>query len=405
MADHDLYRNPPLLSEQFSYHGAWWLPEEPSFRVGGTISYEESTGLLLNVVGELNAMRPNAINGQCEGVDCSLLSCHWVGHSSTPKEVTSTRFTGTYFVVGRHFASVHSPPFGEVEVEFSGLDAWTGHDPFPSDSYEDQKDALLLRFPRRPRNTFGVPEQGFSILLEDGFFSSFRGSKFTCEYRTRFLIQPDRKEPVPWFSRIYFQMGCLLSILQDRAVLPRRVLARTEDSSPESCPIYYRLRSPANSRHCRSVDFPSIGGDFHEILRRWFSRPAKTDRLHRLFLTAAYSGSHDVESHFLSMCQVLEGIHRDMFAARGATLRDRLGELYDYLPNSLRSAINSNRDYFLREVVSLRNKLVHDAGVLCHVDMAEASMFADQLELLLRLTMLLNIGVAERALVLAISKY
>ena len=123
-----------MVMQAFDCNGIWWLPDNPSEKVAGTLHYSEDTGVALTlsgVIGEIGGPGKKIIPivlgvlYDCPlGSDATLRNC-WVKtlHMGSPGFTREDYHVDRLFI-GDHLETADAFHFSEVSVSFTGLSSW-----------------------------------------------------------------------------------------------------------------------------------------------------------------------------------------------------------------------------------------------------------------------------------------
>lgn len=139
-----LARKDHTLFEDFEYRGHWFLPENPERKVPGTVRFDSTSGIFLELIRTLRedpgnsldeVYKPKLILG--ESYDgprrMTLFQTVQTGRASS-REEDPTFFYANYLFLGNHFYSNPEIRFSSLSVNFTYFEEWMEHATFHSRS-------------------------------------------------------------------------------------------------------------------------------------------------------------------------------------------------------------------------------------------------------------------------------
>lgn len=192
-----------------SYAGFWWLPENPSRKVAGFLSFAPGDKITLNCFEPLKSVEEPGESGPItfsQGTYRAVFGEIMRDGRNEKITVVNARYvhlnvfmfmhqpdnlTAEYLLIGTHISDEMN--FNNFEARFTLLDAWVGYNPFRFKHEMGESDNLL-----RLQHEFVFPEvKKFSLPAINGELSfpaavSAKGlnrSQYTLAYQTYALFQ------------------------------------------------------------------------------------------------------------------------------------------------------------------------------------------------------------------------
>jgi hypothetical protein len=125
------------MMEPFESSGVWWLPNDPSGRVAGTLRYSQQDGLALDLLGVLGgAAGPETkthdiilgtVVRSSEGQFVTLKDCRQDSFTATSSGLNTESYHVERALLGQHLSRPDEFLFSRCVVMTSGLNAWAAH--------------------------------------------------------------------------------------------------------------------------------------------------------------------------------------------------------------------------------------------------------------------------------------
>ena len=354
------------LSEQFEVLGYWFLPERPSHKVAGTLSYSpQRTELRL-----MQSFQPFPQGFMQPLVECPTI--HGITEKGEPvtilwavRDKVSMNFGGAALlnpetwlcpltVYGAHLD--HEATLPEMRCRLPGLHIWQSKK-LVERTHEAGKDS-------GPQSTnyrvLGMPSETIQIVSDDLSVDWFveqttSMGKFDVSVRSAgwFGIRPSTPQTIKWYLEQQQKIITLLTFLAGTPMSPDALTVPTSRPGVYASLLFTRH----DIRYCdyRNLDdfFMSrgaMGGELSDILIKWFKVYPEVATPSQLAMSV--SGSEKLWQHveFLSWMQALEGFHRGLLDGVYMDPKD-----YEAVKSALGSAIPATVQPPHRE--SLRSRI------------------------------------------------
>lgn len=400
--------------EEFEYNGKWWLPENPDKKISGTLRFDPTEGLSLELIGSFKTSKdfnvflaPNIILGLASnGKYITLYECFESGSQESKPGFLSSSFFAQVAFIGHHFEKEEDIVFDSLSLTYSHLEEWTAisgvkitTDPNLTISYN-------------PPERIGAKLDDFHIFVD--FIRKFR-IKRNIEYKlkqfTFIEIEPHEKIHFnDYRKKICYHIQNFLSLAIGKAVYPLTIEGKTEACRIElpnrkmiyrNILIFYPLKKPSDTSEIlfpnnMLFSFKDISDNFEKYLRNWFKKSEMLSPVYDLYFGTLYNLSMYLNHRFLSLVQAIESYHRRVHngkylpnddycqiykklieavpkdADKGFrksleeklkyhnefSLRKRLKEILEICGDAVNLLIHDNNG-FINDVVNTRNFLTH----------------------------------------------
>lgn len=441
----------PSLLEPLSLEGYWTTPGRTQ-RIPGTVTYDQIDGIHLRVFGPHNEIEswgpePEVLHGSTTDGKCVTLF-RLLNHVSPFgwQELTATRLYAHWMAVGdHHFDSFRDLRFPSLSVSFLNLAAFLGQtgvtETFGRFDPASNPTApfTTIEFRQPPPLTFS--SQGFTF--DTGFDVATFGDRLEQRgVRQRPWLTARAPQPVHIedFLRTAFKSFHDLLELSAESWLPRTgIRAPAPSSRGDSTYLFcHEIRPTAmpSSRDTVELLFSAQGmGERWPVLyERWHAARRKYLPTFLLYFSLLRTPGMLLEFRFLNLVHAVEAYHRRAYRnhvlpadeyekrrsrllgaacpedhdwlqqvlkyANQPRLADRLGDLYDSLPSSARTAIGKRRA-FTHSVAQTRNSLSHWAEDQDNATMKPDAMWRtiEKLKLALKVILIRELGLDVDGLV------
>lgn len=410
------------LYKPFRRRGNWWLPDDSSSPVPGTIRFDPQGACELELDGSLGPPEPgeqsrgntDLVYGKTrDGKDCTLVGAFEVARRSSGVGVESSRLIFNRLLIGDGLCDPETTRFSHCTVDIAGLGEWMRRDPLsgiisPKPTSDGTHGSITYARPESVDIPIQSRDASISIEPRLSWHHSYRVRQI--EYREELVIRPREPRPYQWYLDIVFDFRDLLDLFLNR-IAPIGSIALYSDSDAEDSgsrstwpakhDVCFRPVGPPYDRKQRSelVPFPYavLADDLQRIVGEWFLADDRVGTLAGLRFGVSASETLNPEFRFLALMQGLESFHRatraDKYLPREeyeavrttleaaipptvpaglrASLRSRLEygneyalqkkmkELVACMPEALRQKAFGDRAMSVARMVNSRNYLVH----------------------------------------------
>lgn len=318
----------------FEEAGFWWLPDEPSKKMAGTLTYEQNKGGRLKLMLESEMPRlPGStllhyemIHGKTStGRKLTLLDCHDLdsGWSSGGIE---TRDLHTQLIYDGFLLPLDSKEFIQrAWVCFRYLNRWltlSGIDVSRGETLSD----VSIQY-RRPQPVTLTINDDLRLTLHMSakipFGASSDGQMRVQEYAS-VELNPSQPKSFDYFEEKIRILHDFLSVACQCLAVPESVRveanfgAKTLSSGRTEYPaadVHYQFIYSDNSKEPPGrldclFEYPDVKDQFGVMLNNWFAKADKLNVVRSLYLSSQYAGNKFLESEFLAIIQAAEVYHR-----------------------------------------------------------------------------------------------
>jgi len=429
------------MTEKVICRGAWWSATNPDNKVLGTLTFEPPGTCELEIDGSLidvktfGTQMPNigCVYGETyEGQLCTLDGC-FLASLSFPG-VNTTRIIFNTLFIGNTTIDPKNDRFEYAVIDMTDLAGWMSRDPF---LYSVAQKQTEVKYNPPTPACFTVPSLQSQLKLVSMFNIGIEYQKRHLEHSERIQILPDIKQDISWYKDVCVNSRMLMSLFVGRSVdVISLRLVKTDAERVEYVDFCFRQvmsgHAKALAPHEIPFAFPVISNVFQTLVTTWFQNAAKYGASAALSFGVSINSSMPLEFQFLALVQGLESYHRGQGGGvylseseyeyirtalvsaipadveqshRDAlkkriqygyqhSLRRRLNDLLNKVPDKLKSRITYGDGKFVERVINTRNFLTHRDDTCKSNAFGTRDMFnaCQGLKLLVEVLLLSNIG-------------
>jgi ApeA N-terminal domain 1 len=363
------------IYDEFEIRGYWFLPSNPENQIAGILKYGLD-GIDLQLFGTFTEKgiyvgetdKFDIVLGITEEGEITLHDGFQIRMKMT--RITSTQLTFNKMLIGKHFSKKEEMQFHSADINYSNLEDWMGHNPFSDDLVMEEgkltQAGMTYTFP----SVFEAEVESIGATIKAGYrfnTSSELYRKKTFEHTSSLRIFPDDSQGLEWFLNITSELQNMLTLLMDRPVYPKRIIAKggllnKEKDIREKIEIFILPMREFQEKNIRLTDryisFHLIKDNITTVLSNWFAdEEMKSSR--RIFLRNLYSESLDWENKFLDYAKSIESFHRDTSGDAGKFVPD---ETYKPIKQQMIEAVPADIDNNLKQKLNSTLKYAHHFG-------------------------------------------
>ncbi|MBL7932518.1 MAG: hypothetical protein JNL60_11485 [Bacteroidia bacterium] len=331
------------MTEESSYKGVWFLPENPDHQVVGTLHYELNQHPYLDLTGILversnKSHEPDFILGfTTDGKRITLYRSYESERSHSMPGMQISQYKPLYILKGAHFTLSEDFKFKVIKGRFRNLESWVGISGFEQTETNNNNNETVVRYKRPEAINFSVCEGvtgSINFTYSYPFGRPLHKAKIEqhVEIHLEFMLSLpllDVMEKLMLFQNFLtlatFQIANPLSIV---AVVEHQGESQVEDSNDPNfnddfgedkkytrCEVFYKpgFHIPLekqSSRHNFLFSFKDVQEDFQKIITQWVGLNDAIEPVLDLLLDSFYREEGVTENKFLNVIHGLETFHR-----------------------------------------------------------------------------------------------
>ena len=405
------------LDQPFELTGRFRLPVEGAPEVRGKLTYDPSRHIRLELEqSPYGKPKPPAgpepiIWGVLENnVPATLCDCYvncWLPFAPSSVIVNSA-------IIGHQLSNLAMLPLTKFSLELSSLVGWTEARPIASQDVHNDGylEGVDISFRRPAPITVQMSGQGIELVIRH--LMSHNSSDTEAGVKCRADLSLEAKTPLPFahLREAAFQIRNLFSLFYNHPASVNAVSLTHEERVLSFIGLdFFRRNSPDRHAMEMLLSYKPVQEDLGAILNAWFSRTEQAKMACNIFFASMVQMPMGADYELISMTQAAESYHRSLspglymdketyseataeiiermpaticgdhraslrarlMYGNEYSLRKRLHELLERLPDALQRAIAAKTD-FVEAVVRIRNYYTHwDQSTRPCQDIAEAA--------------------------------
>lgn len=211
-----------MIFESFEYKGEWWLPEDPSNKLSGTLKVTPER-IILDLFGAFNSVFDNTRSDNYEiilgelykGKDITLYQNQLKKlQENLPGDKRVSELSVRYVFVGEHFEKKDEINFSSMSFNFTHLENWLAHNPIKSKHiFEEDKGNELreyqMSFKPSKKIVLNIEQINSELTIADAWAGNTKINKFDFEFLSYLRLKPKEPKSFHWFNiRPYSLTSC-----------------------------------------------------------------------------------------------------------------------------------------------------------------------------------------------------
>src|SRR5215212_2568359 len=228
------------MFDDFEYRGQWYLPENSERKVSGTVRFDSTRGITLELTRALRespgtsldeVYKPKLILGEpYDGPRrMTLFQTVQTGRASSSEE-DPTSIYANYLFLGNHFHSIPEIRFSSLSVNFTYFEEWMGHATFYSRSTTGDK---VVADYSPPKEEAPVQKIDSLVTVHSDLVSTGDLLRSLEWIHTGLLtIRPTEPKDFAWYLKVLDSLQKFMTLLVGKPVHPKLVSAWTDTIEP-----------------------------------------------------------------------------------------------------------------------------------------------------------------------------
>src|SRR5660398_165070 len=379
----DIIKNPLefFIMDQFEYEGSWWLPENPVYKISGTLKFHPIEGAYLELIGAFKKfidfktlLEPKIILGNTSDGIITLYDC-FENRSSFAGLFTSSFYVNVIFK-GHHFEKEEDIIFNNLSINYSHLEEWTkisGFIIYPDtdESHRTKNVDVFYTYPQKVEAKL----ENLNISLDYDFSLNMKGiEEYHLKQITFIKMEPDKPIHYNEFqNNICCHIQNFLSLAMGKAIYPLIIKGENASCKKESpdgsvkfkkISIFYSMnRLPDWSKQINRKEmffqFEDISDNFEKYLNNWMKKSEILKPVYGLYFGTLYNPTMYHEHKFLSLIQAIESYHRRVHDGKYVS-EDEYAKIYEQLINAIPDLSNKDLKESLIQAIESYDRGVYD---------------------------------------------
>lgn len=429
------------MIEEFTFHGQWFLPENTSNAIAGTLTFNTKEDAELTLFGTLYEQRTNRMHeppvilGRTTTGQFVTLYKPFEYQSKMQNGVMSSVYSVLYILINSHYYAEGALKFVKVEARFKGIDDWIRKYGFAVYNNFDTNEVQIHY--KRPEDILVQINANVSANIRFSHSFPWTGSVNEVNISQQAYLQLTFLEPVSFNDMMDLLMSFqnFLTLGTFEPAYPLSISVYTPDAQNAEEEICSELvykpgfsYVPKTGRGVFLFYYGDIETNFPDIIRKWFTLQLSIEPVIDLLLNSFYSRNLGFDVRFLQIAQAIETFHRRVLdkkpfdetefktwaknlvesvdekykeMLRGKLsfsneqpLHARIEECVNKLPIDTIKQIVGDKTKFIRDIKNTRNYLTHYSPRLELKALKGDDLFKmrDRLRIVLIATVLLETG-------------
>jgi len=398
------------MTDEVEYSGYWWLPTKPDLRLPGTLLFSRSSGVRLELHGNLDTReirdpRGVVILGESSfGEQITVYQSLRVGGKRPLGDVTggTSSFMAGKAFVGCHFQTMQEASFVSVHFRPPYLDDWLGQS---SLDIKHQDSGFAVSYTRPTPLSIPIDDD---LKIGIGFASTGPDldpsrNHLSFNQNAFFVIKKSQESHFSSFGELIARLCNFLALAVVAPVHPLEIEGFLERQPPgEQEPRLHKVKillplyvnpNPESLHHFEMLfTYGDVIDKLESFLRNWFRKKELLGPVHDLFFGVLHNTHPNPVLIFLNYIQAIETYHirkwpnkvdppdvhkqrirtildsvpaehKDWLSDKLAfsnspTLADRLRDIISLNPRPV-VAMTGDRDTFIKQVKDSRNYYTH----------------------------------------------
>jgi len=319
------------MTEKLIFKGVWFLPDNPTRQVYGTLTYDANESSYLDLLGTFvdkqsskERHEPDFIFGKTTENKTITLFKTFQSSYSLFASVETSKYVVNFVFDGDHFENNESLCFDTVKGKFDNLNDWIsefGIKKFDPD-YKNHKLSVDYELPHSIDFKINDELKGKLNFSFNAPLTRYT-HKFTIEQTTTVIFYT--KKAQPFFDILdhlmlfqnFLTLGTFEPAFATSILLSNknRKVGTVENFKTNEVKLYYSPGFHQSTNTKKSLweflfNYHDIATNFEDIIQKWFSQKDKIDPITNILFESFHQKKKFTVNNFLNIVQALETFHR-----------------------------------------------------------------------------------------------
>jgi hypothetical protein len=402
------------MQENLNLKGIWFLPNNPDKGITGLLEYSPDKGAKLQLMGVFedthhSQHEPEFINGiSADGNQITLYKCYRFGRGFNSNSFETSSYDALFMFIGTFFWDKKELKFQKISFVFEDFDKWVNAFGFKKIHSNEESREITIEYQRPDDILFNISERiNCEIQFDVQYPLSNQISNATIKQISGVSIWSSNgantfEELFEWFQSFHRLMTLAYftrPLISDLKVSVKKKSNEGEEYNSTVAVYFQTETTKANYKKINSDNYflftyREVKENFEIILQRWFLIEGLMEPTVGGLTESFIKREQPLELRFLSLVQAIETIHRrtsdetkynneqhkvkineilksisadykdwvqeKLRYSHEPTLKERLDELSDKIPNSVREILlKPTEAKFINQVRDNRNYYTH----------------------------------------------
>lgn len=397
------------LLEPTKYKGIWYLPNSPERKLIGELVYDPYKGSVLEIYDNFENKLLSCLDedisydvvlGYIEGNrDITLhnvffLDCGNVKFDDKETSIPFTKYYVNYFFVDCKVCNSEELRFKRARVHIHNIEEWAGLDGF---SLTMSQNETNIHYSSTDPIQFTLPVTEVKAKLynhlEEYSVSGYI-DKFCLSQKTDLIINSAEPKSFKELMVLVFRFVQFVTLALYQST---HIDSYQLEFGNNIVSLYYKQNYIFEGKRLKSCEFffrfNDISNSFQSVINKWYGLADKMDEIMLLLYDQFKNNRNNLQNSFLNIAQIVESFHalcydherlvdeqlknymktviknapedykneiaKRLNSGNGLTLAERLVELVNKCPQTIKEMYFSDEDVFVAQVKDSRNYYTH----------------------------------------------
>ncbi len=406
--------------------GEWWLPSNPDERIKGKLTFNQSSGAILELDKPFTKPFKTIYGLSPWGREITLLDCIplSINLPSLPYKILA-HFT----FLGAHFKNSEDAIFNSFHCQISNLFEWIGNSGVKTEG--EFTNNILIRYDNPEPISISInPELKIEIIFQSSFSSRYGNREIQLKQIAQISFHPKENKNIDEYINWMHHFRNFLCLVTQESIFPQKIIGLREDAPTSMIDILYKLDTPSNTEsniYNSLFTYNDIENKFETYLQNWYRIYDDLEPVFTLYFGTHYGQFVYLNLRFLCLVQAIEAYHRRLISNEELPKdkhKERINSIFTTAPleykkwlqnkltysnePSLRSRLKyicemlselyliTDKKDFINKVINTRNYMTHyDLDLKDKsVDGKELFIITEKLKMIVEICILKEIGLS-----------
>ncbi len=376
--------------ESITQPGIWWLPDNPTKTIAGTLTFSDKEGAYIDFIGSFRGRDepfpkdgyPVILGSTTKGEPVTLQSAIIHGESSVSlghsgNEFRTQRLYVNYAFFGAHFQTPDDIRFHKADIALSHLQDWLGYRNYETEYVEGDLNQLRVTY-TLPRLVSVATHKGtITVSHRHQVIEQFKRG-IEVKQSVSLVIEASEMSFRDWHSNFIYPLQTFLTLATNKwNSVHRFCLFSQQYTLPGHAEIelpieaYFQPYNHAGEQevvHNPLFTFEQVKDDISGIMDRWLNIIEKYQPSCELFFSVMLTPRMYIDNQFLNLVQAAESFHRiktgnnDRFLQRIEALVEDTWSMIPWMIGDRKEFIKTVRDtrnYYTHRDLAGRSRALH----------------------------------------------
>jgi tetratricopeptide (TPR) repeat protein len=361
-----------FLNEEFEITGYWWLPENPDYKIAGTVFYSKGkihlelvgsfeTILTINDPTDLDILLGFSNKGQL----LTLHKCYLQNFNFPSNGFSTSTYRILYLFIGTHFQNSLNIKFTSISSSVFYLDEWLGKSGFQPINFDEIINSKIITVKHTvPQNITLTLDDNSKIIFDftvnyDVIPKNFQ--KMSIEQNAVVIMKFETEKDISACHSFFYFLRSFLSLAVLEPVFPLYLKGKINKNeknngvqkNQDEVLIYYGYSDIPDNPKTITQDrmlfsFNDVSDNLEFYLKNWFKKVEILEPVYNLYFGLIYSARINTNQEFLWLIHGLESYHRLMIGGTEIGISEskkRINEILNLSPESYKNWLSEKLQF------------------------------------------------------------